>query len=150
MKKDRQARELYIKGYTLKEIAEKVGVSVRTIQSYKKDANGEWDKAQEVYNLSPRGIAEMYLEGFRAAMLEATEKPEIMLDPAKADALSKNYATLKKIAPGSLAFGYILDFAKTTIEYLKANAPELEKQLRPHWEPIKQKIKNQLEGVFGE
>jgi len=94
------AKKLYLSGQSLSQIAEVLGVSVRTVQNYKA-TDGDWEETLAAQHMEKGGeklyenfIA--YMDEFVKEIKEANIKPEIKAE--KISQIGDAFAKMKRIA----------------------------------------------------
>lgn len=87
--KKSQARDLYVKGFTMQNIAEIIGVTAKTLSNWKDQDN--WDRDKEVATIKPSEIKRMILQ-YAVALKNGEDLPY------KADDLAKISAAFDRIS----------------------------------------------------
>ncbi|MDO4225813.1 MAG: hypothetical protein Q4C75_07975 [Bergeyella zoohelcum] len=98
--KKSQGKELYIKGFSLTNIAEILGVSIKTLSKWRDD--GKWEEERELSALKPSNIRRLTL---KSAL--AIEKGEPL--PYKADDISKIVAAFDRITDSKRTAVYTME-----------------------------------------
>lgn len=143
----KQAKLYFIKGMSPQEIADDLGLSLRTIQNYKKEAfllGDDWNKARDRYELSPIDIVEKYFTSIQRMIEDSETNPELFATPGFADALAKHFSNVKKLKPDVGSYGLIVSFIKIMMTILQEKAPLVAEQITPHLVLIKDGCKNYL------
>ncbi len=125
-----RARELYVRGFGIEEIARVVSKSEATVYRWKDAAAREghcWDEALRVAKLSPLALKERYFNVVQRVIAKAEEDEEFAKSGAFADSLAKHMKNLKALTPDFLKEGAVLDFIKITSLVLSERAPEVQK-----------------------
>ena len=90
-----EAERLFIRGKTIKEIAQLLGVSERTLARWKKE--GRWEEKRKNYMKNPVGLGEKIEELLRRKVEELASLPASEVTTKMIDELSKLVAALEKI-----------------------------------------------------
>lgn len=134
--KKSQGKDLYVKGFTITNISEIIGIGVKTLGKWRDD--NLWDDEKELASLKPSTIRKLTLK-----MALAIEKGEPL--PYKADDVSKVVAAFdritdsKKIAVYSMESldgfsSYMLEKAGRNIGKKRDALLDLIKEIRPHFD----------------
>ncbi len=131
-----QGKELFVKGFTVTNISEIIGIGVKTLAKWRDEGN--WEDEKELASLKPSNIRKLTLK-----MALAIEKGEKL--PYKADDVSKVVAAFdritdsKKIALYTMESidgfsSYMLEKAGKNIGKKRDALLELLKEMRPHFD----------------
>lgn len=134
--KKSQGKELFVKGFTITNISEIIGIGVKTLGKWRDE--DKWDEEKELASLKPSNIRKLTLK-----MALAIEKGEPL--PYKADDVSKVVAAFdritdsKKIAVYSMESldgfsSYMLEKAGKNIGKKRDALLDLIKEIRPHFD----------------
>lgn len=130
-----QARQLYIEGLNLSEIATELGINAKTASAWKKDM-GDWDKMRAVYagatteNMAHSFLAKIIYE-FDEAIKQAYADPDFSpIERAKllcdlSDSFARAVNANKKLMPNVDKFQIMLDTVAGIGETIKTHAPEI-------------------------
>jgi predicted DNA-binding protein YlxM (UPF0122 family) len=139
-----EAKRLFIEeGLSVSDIAVKINVSVQTVYKYKSSdmENGEdWDRQKKVWSMSPTEISNLYAYSLKRLLIKVDSDPKMLLNPATADAITKNIKNLQRIDPRHQYIGAIIDLIKAADQYLGEKDEKLQETMRRHWEPIKDRM----------
>lgn len=140
----KEARCFYIEeGLSVSDIATKLNVTVQTVYKYKSSdlENGEdWDHQRKVWSMSPSEIANIYAYSLKRLLVQVDTDPKMLLNPAVADAITKNIKNLQRIDPRHQYIGAIIDLIKVADQYLGEKDVKLQDTMRRHWDPIKDRM----------
>lgn len=134
--KKSQGKELFVKGFTIANISEIIGIGVKTLGKWRDEGN--WEEEKELASLKPSNIRKLTLK-----MALSIEKGEKL--PYKADDISKVVAAFdritdsKKIAVYTMESidgfsSYMLEKAGKNIGKKRETLLELLKEIRPHFD----------------
>ena len=134
--KKSQGKELFVKGFTITNISEIIGIGVKTLGKWRDE--DKWDEEKELASLKPSNIRKLTLK-----MALAIEKGEPL--PYKADDVSKVVAAFdritdsKKIAVYTMESldgfsSYMLEKAGRNIGKKREIILDLIKEIRPHFD----------------
>lgn len=134
--KKSQGKELYVKGFTITNISEIIGIGVKTLSKWRDEQ--KWEEEKELASLKPSNIRKLTLK-----MALSIEKGEKL--PYKADDISKVVAAFdritdsKKIAVYTMESidgfsSYMLEKAGKNIGKKRESLLELLKEIRPHFD----------------
>lgn len=134
--KKSQGKELFVKGFTITNISEIIGIGVKTLGKWRDE--DKWDEEKELASLKPSTIRKLTLK-----MALAIEKGEPL--PYKADDISKVVAAFdritdsKKVAVYSMESidgfsSYMLEKAGKNIGKKRDALLDLIKEIRPHFD----------------
>ncbi|QIY83399.1 hypothetical protein HER18_07580 [Chryseobacterium sp. NEB161] len=134
--KKSQGKELFVKGFTITNISEIIGIGVKTLGKWRDE--DKWDEEKELASLKPSTIRKLTLK-----MALAIEKGEPL--PYKADDVSKVVAAFdritdsKKVAVYTMESidgfcSYMLEKAGKNIGKKRDSLLELIKEVRPHFD----------------
>ncbi len=137
-----EAEKLYIKGSSVTEISDRLDIPAQTLYRWKKEAaesdETDWDKARELWHMSPSEMTRIYLESIKFWIIDLKKNPEKLADPKVADSMTKHIAAIKKLDPGYSYLGAILDLIKVTNQYLNEHEPQLAKKMLKVWPKVKE------------
>jgi transposase-like protein len=124
-------------------IARELGVNEGTVYRWRKDAakKGEyedWDVKRR--SLSPVELIITLTQALMLGIAEIRKNPELIFDPKKADALTKNLAVLQKIDIRGQYLHVMLDLVKVINTFLAENDPDLKRSLEPYWDRIHEEM----------
>ncbi|MDO5608263.1 MAG: hypothetical protein Q4G08_07410 [Capnocytophaga sp.] len=134
--KKSQGKELYVKGFTTTNIAEIIGIGVKTLGRWKDE--GRWEDEKELHSLKPSNIRRLTLK-----MALAIEKGEEL--PYKADDVSKIVAAFDRITDSKKIAVYTMESLDGFSNYMLEQAGkstgkkrelilEYLKNIRPHFD----------------
>jgi len=134
--KKSQGKELFVKGFTITNISEIIGIGVKTLGKWRDE--GKWDEEKDLASLKPSNIRRLTL---KCAL--AIEKGEPL--PYKADDVSKVVAAFdritdsKKIAVYTMESidgfsSYMLEKAGKNTGKKRESLLEILKEIRPHFD----------------
>jgi uncharacterized protein Yka (UPF0111/DUF47 family) len=134
--KKSQGRELFVKGFTVANIANIIKVSEKTLGNWRK--NDLWDDEKEISSLKPSNIRRLTLK-----MALAVEKGEAL--PYKADDISKIVAAFDRITDNKKIAVYTMEsidgFTSHMLEKAGKNTGkkreiilDLIKEIRPYFD----------------
>lgn len=134
--KKSQGKELFVKGFTIANISEIIGIGVKTLGKWREE--GKWDEEKDLASLKPSNIRKLTL---KMALAIENGKPL----PYKADDVSKVVAAFdritdsKKIAVYTMESidgfsSYMLEKAGKSIGKKREVLLELLKEIRPHFD----------------
>ncbi|MCW3168918.1 hypothetical protein OMO38_10330 [Chryseobacterium sp. 09-1422] len=134
--KKSQGKDLFIKGFTVTNISEIIGIGVKTLAKWRDDEN--WEHEKELASLKPSTIRNLTLK-----MALAIEKNEKL--PYKADDISKIVAAFDRITDSKKVAVYTMESIDGFSSYMLENAAknigkkrevllELIKEIRPHFD----------------
>lgn len=134
MEKRPQAKQLYIDGCTLSDIAQAVGVNIKTVSTWKKQ-DGDWEKLRAVHakgtieNLSHTFIAKVIFEFDRALLemedmqLSAVEKVGHLT--SLADSFARAVNANKKLMPEVDKMQVTLEVIEDLGKNIQTHAPDI-------------------------
>lgn len=134
--KKHQGKDLFVKGFTVTNISEIIGIGVKTLAKWRDDDN--WEEEKELASLKPSTIRKLTLK-----MALAIEKNEKL--PYKADDISKIVAAFDRITDSKKVAVYTMESIDGFSSYMLENAGknigkkrevllELLKEIRPHFD----------------
>lgn len=134
--KKSQAKELFVKGFTVANIAEIIGISAKTLGNWR--AAHKWDEEKEISALKPSNIRRLTLK-----MALAIEKGEPL--PYKSDDISKVVAAFDRITDSKKIAVYTMESFDGFSSHILVKAGEntgkkrealleLLKAVRPHFD----------------
>ena len=134
--KKSQGRELFVKGFSITNISEIIGIGVKTLGKWREEY--QWDDEKELSSLKPSNIRRLTLK-----MALAIQNNEPL--PYKADDISKVVAAFdritdsKKIAVYTMESvdgfsSYILEKAGQNTGKKRESLLDLIKEIRPHFD----------------
>ncbi|MEC3875944.1 terminase gpP N-terminus-related DNA-binding protein [Chryseobacterium salviniae] len=134
--KKSQGKELFVKGFTIANISEIIGIGVKTLGKWREE--GKWDEEKDLASLKPSNIRKLTL---KMALAIENGKPL----PYKADDVSKVVAAFdritdsKKIAVYTMESidgfsSYMLEKAGKSIGKKREVLLEILKEIRPHFD----------------
>jgi len=139
-----EARRLFVEeGKAVQEIAEALGVTPQTVYRYKADdaADSEdWDRLRKVWAMSPSEISNLYAYALKRLLMKVDADPQLLLNPATADAITKNIKNLQRIDPRHQYIGAVIDLVKAADQYLGEQDTKLQTTMRGHWDAIKNRM----------
>ena len=134
--KKSQGKELFVKGFTITNISEIIGIGVKTLGKWRDE--DKWDEEKELASLKPSNIRKLTLK-----MALAIEKGEPL--PYKADDVSKVVDDFDKITDSKKIAVYTMEsldgFSSYMLEKAGKNTGkkreiilDLIKEIRPHFD----------------
>ena len=134
--KKSQGKELFVKGFTITNISEIIGIGVKTLGKWRDE--DKWDEEKELASLKPSDIRKLTLK-----MALAIEKGEPL--PYKADDVSKVVAAFDRITDSKKIAVYTMEsldgFSSYMLEKAGKNTGkkreiilDLIKEIRPHFD----------------
>lgn len=134
--KKSQGKELFVKGFTIANIAEIIGIGQKTLGNWRKD--GKWDDEKDLASLKPSNIRRLTL---KCAL--AIERGEEL--PYKADDISKIVAAFDRITDSKKVAVYTMESMDNFSKYMLENAAkstgkkrekllDLIKEIRPYFD----------------
>lgn len=131
-----QGKDLYIKGFTLTNISEIIGVGIKTLGNWREE--DEWEKEKELNNIRPSEIKRLILEYVRD--IKNGETPLY-----KADDLAKISAAFDRITDARKKVVYTMESIDGFCQFIVAQAGkntgkkreeliDLIKLIRPHFD----------------
>lgn len=134
--KKSQGKELFVKGFTITNISEIIGIGVKTLGKWRDE--DKWDEEKELASLKPSNIRKLTLK-----MALAIEKGEPL--PYKADDVSKVVAAFDRITDSKKIAVYTMEsldgFSSYMLEKAGKNTGkkreiilDLIKEIRPHFD----------------
>ena len=134
--KKSQGKELFVKGFTITNISEIIGIGVKTLGKWRDE--DKWDEEKELTSLKPSNIRKLTLK-----MALAIEKGEPL--PYKADDVSKVVAAFDRITDSKKIAVYTMEsidgFSSYMLEKAGKNTGkkreiilDLIKEIRPHFD----------------
>jgi len=137
----KEAKRLYIEdGLSIGDIATKLGLTIQTVYKYKSsdlEANEDWERQRKVWAMSPSEISNLYAYSLKRLLLQVDTDPKMLLNPAIADAITKNIKNLQRIDPRHQYMGAIIDLVRAADQYLGETDGRLQEAMRKHWDIIK-------------
>ncbi len=103
-----RAMQLYLDGFSVEEIAQKMGVSDTTVYRWKRE-DGEnemtdWDSIAEIIDMPLPVLAKVYAYSIKKCIFDMKKNTDELKDSKAADAITKHIAILKKIDPAALVY----------------------------------------------
>lgn len=134
--KKSQGKELFVKGFTITNISEIIGIGIKTLGKWRDD--GKWDEEKELQTLKPSNIRRLTL---KCAL--AIEKGEEL--PYKADDISKIVAAFDRITDSKKIAVYTMESIDGFCSYMLEKAGkntgkkretllEIIKEIRPYFD----------------
>ena len=134
--KKSQGKELFVKGFTITNISEIIGIGVKTLGKWRDE--DKWDEEKELASLKPSNIRKLTLK-----MALAIDKGEPL--PYKADDVSKVVAAFDRITDSKKIAVYTMEsldgFSSYMLEKAGKNTGkkreiilDLIKEIRPHFD----------------
>jgi len=134
--KKAQGKELFVKGFTITNISEIIGIGIKTLGKWRDD--GKWDEEKELQTLKPSNIRRLTL---KCAL--AIEKGEEL--PYKADDISKIVAAFDRITDSKKIAVYTMESIDGFCSYMLEKAGkntgkkretllEIIKEIRPYFD----------------
>lgn len=130
----RQARQLYVDGLTLNQIAEELNINNKTVSAWKKDM-GDWDKLRAVHS---QGTTEQLAHNFLAKIMyhfdkamqdvesgeiDSVEKARVLCDLA--DSFARSVNANKKLMPDVDKLQVSLEVIDGLSATISKHAPEI-------------------------
>lgn len=134
--KKSQGKELFVKGFTITNISEIIGIGIKTLAKWRDE--DDWEEEKELASLKPSNIRKLTLK-----MALAIEKGEKL--PYKADDVSKVVAAFDRITDSKKIAVYTMEsidgFSSYMLEKAGKNTGkkrdallDLIKEIRPHFD----------------
>ena len=103
-----RAMQLYLDGFSVEEIAQKMGVTDSTVYRWKRE-DGEnemtdWDSIAEIIDMPLPVLAKVYAYSIKKCIFDMKKNTDELKDSKAADAITKHIAILKKIDPAALVY----------------------------------------------
>ena len=103
-----RAMQLYLDGFSIEEIAKKLGTSDSTVYRWKReDSENEmtdWDAIAEIIDMPLPALAKVYAYSIKKCIFDMKKNTDELKDSKAADAITKHIAILKKIDPAALVY----------------------------------------------
>jgi hypothetical protein len=144
--KREEAERLYVRqSLSCPAIAAKLEINEGTVYRWKAEAaeKGEaenWDFKRRRQHVSALELIEIYIEAVRDQILTIRDNPALILDPGKADALTKHISNIRKLDIRGQYLDATIDLIKIASRWLAENRPELKEKLDPYWDAIYQEL----------
>ncbi|OHD27473.1 MAG: hypothetical protein A2Y38_09200 [Spirochaetes bacterium GWB1_59_5] len=139
-----EARRLYIEdGLGIQALAERLGVSAQTVYRYKSSdmvKGDDWERQRNVWNMSPSEISNIYAYALKRLLVKVDADPDLLLNAATADAITKNIKNLQRIDPRHQYIGAVIDLVKAADQFLGERDEKLQGTMRLHWDAIKDRM----------
>jgi predicted DNA-binding protein YlxM (UPF0122 family) len=139
-----EARRLFIEdGLAVQDIADRLAISSQSVYRYKAadaDKGDDWDRQRSVWHMSPSEISNIYAYALKRLLLKVDADPDLLLNAATADAITKNIKNLQRIDPRHQYIGAIIDLIKAADQYLGDRDQKLQTAMRLHWDAVKDRM----------
>ncbi len=119
-----RARQLYSLGKEVKEIHEELDIPMRTLYTWKNDAEHKWEETRQLAQMSPESIGLLLLEGYKKNAIDIANNPEKLQNPAIADSLLKTIKAIKSLEKDADYLGVGTDIMKLITLTIKDEFPE--------------------------
>lgn len=140
----KRAKELYIKGYQAKEIADELELHLSTVYRWINDKELGFKREKNLANFSVEGISELLIEAYKETILDISENPKKLQNAGVADSILKVVKAIKSLEKDVDYLGVSADIVKKTTELVKEEYPDfLEK-----WKEIVPRLLEKLEGDY--
>jgi len=101
-----RAINLYVSGFSLEQISEKLGVTYSTLHRWRKaDAGNEltdWDAVVRIVDMPMTNLAKVYAYSIKKCIYDMQNNTEELKDARIADAITKHIAILRQMDPKAL------------------------------------------------
>jgi len=138
-----KAKEKYIHGEELEEIARELGISKRTLYTWKNKDN--WDEDKEMAGLSPEKISELITFSIKKVVMRIRQNPDELMTPGVADSLVKYAAMINKLEKTADYLGTASDVMELITKTIKEEFPE---EIEA-WQKIARKVYQKIEEKWG-
>ena len=134
--KKSQGKELFVKGFTITNISEIIGIGVKTLGKWRDE--DKWDEEKELASLKPSNIRRLTLK-MALAIQNGEELPYKADDVSKVVAAFDRITDSKKIAVYTMESldgfsSYMLEKAGRNIGKKREIILDLIKEIRPHFD----------------
>ena len=120
-----------------------LGVSAQTVYRYKSSdmvKGDDWERQRNVWNMSPSEISNIYAYALKRLLVKVDADPDLLLNAATADAITKNIKNLQRIDPRHQYIGAVIDLVKAADQFLGERDEKLQGTMRLHWDAIKDRM----------
>lgn len=134
--KKSQGRELFVKGFTITNISEIIGIGIKTLGKWRDDY--QWEEEKELASLKPSNIRKLTLK-MALAIQDGKQLPYKADDVSKVVAAFDRITDSKKIAVYTMESidgfsSYMLEKAGQNTGKKREAFLELIKEIRPHFD----------------
>ena len=140
----KRAKELYVKGYQAKEIADELELHLSTVYRWINDKELGFKREKNLANFSIESITEILLEAHKESILDISENPLKLQSPAIADSVLKVVKAIKGLSKDVDYLGISADIVKKVTELIKEEFPDFLED----WKKVVPRLLEKLEGDY--
>ncbi len=141
----KRAKDLYIKGRKPSEIAEELELSIGTVYRWIRDEKLGFEKDKRVANFSVEAMGELLLIAYKEFLIDISENPKKLQDPAVADSIVKITKSIKSLEKDVDYLGISADVIKKATELIRDEYPNY----LENWKNIVPRLLEHLEEEYG-
>ncbi len=141
----KRAKDLYIKGKKPSEIAEELELSISTVYKWIADKELSFKKDKNIANFSVDAMSELLLGAYKEFIVDISENPAQLKNPAVADSIIKITKAIKALEKDVDYLGISADVIKKATELIMEEYPNYIE----NWKEIVPRLLEHLEEEYG-
>ncbi len=141
----KRAKDLYIKGKKPSEIAEELELSISTVYKWIADKELSFKKDKNIANFSVDAMSELLLGAYKEFIVDISENPAQLKNPAVADSIIKITKAIKALEKDVDYLGISADVIKKATELIMEEYPNYIE----NWKEIVPILLEHLEEEYG-